>query len=497
MLDDPAAPAPVLEKAAQGYRTTVTTQAIRLLCKVVSVVVLARLVSPHDHGLFAMASSAFALIALFRDGGLSTAAVQARELNEVQRNTLFWVHFFLGGVLAAITLVIAPWTARFYAAPAVTSLLTWMSLGFVLIGTGGFMRAQLYRNMRFHDANRLETISAVAGTIGMVLVGAIAANAYAFVAFLLISEATATGLAWRCQSWRPTQFPAWRSLRPLLRTGRNLTLHQLAEALLLQLDTLAIGRWFGAYPLGLYNRASQLITLPGIYLVGPLGQIMLATLARLAPQSPEFKRHAWGSVTAIAHLILPLFAVCIALPAFSVQLVLGPEWLEAAPLIRILAIGGIGVMLTSLAYSITVALGHAHRLVVSTAIALPVTGLAIWIGSTHGVVGIASGVAIANLGLALPRVWWLLRELPGGGFQFLRALRGPCLTSTTLYLGISVTAAAISTEMDWVARASGALVGGLALLAGLGFFSGSLRQEWKSALQLLPSPLKLPPPPSP
>lgn len=130
---------------------------------------------------------------------------------------------FLGGVLAAITLVIAPWTARFYAAPAVTSLLTWMSLGFVLIGTGGFMRAQLYRNMRFHDANRLETISAVAGTIGMVLVGAIAANAYAFVAFLLISEATATGLAWRCQSWRPTQFPAWRSLRPLLRTGRNLT----------------------------------------------------------------------------------------------------------------------------------------------------------------------------------------------------------------------------------------------------------------------------------
>ena len=463
------------------------TQGVRLGCKVVSVVVIARLVSPTEHGLFAMASSIFALLALFRDGGLSTATIQAHDLDRIQLNALFWIHLSLGVSLAFITLLVAPCAASFFASPAVADLLTAMSCAFILIGVGGFMRSQLYRNLQFQDANRLETIAAVTGTLVMLGAAWSGAGAFAFVAFLLISEGAATVLAWRYQSWRPSGFPQWRSVKPLFRTGKNLTLHQLIEVLLLQLDTLALGRWFGAYPLGLYNRASQLITLPSLYLVAPLGQIMLATLSRLPPQSAEFKRHAWGTVTAIAHLILPLFAICLVLPEATVHIVFGQDWLSAVPVVQMLALGGVGVMITSLAFAITVAMGHAHRLVVSTSIALFTTAIAIWIGSRFGVIGVATGVAFASLLMAPTRVWWLLRELPGGVQDFFRALGGPAFAMGALLIGLGSTSSIVANaSWHWLGRFLIELSGGMLALALVGILSPRLRGEWSSTWQLLP-----------
>jgi O-antigen/teichoic acid export membrane protein len=107
----------VLDKATRGHRSVLLSQGLKLACKLVSVLLLARLVAPSEHGLFAMASSVILLLALFRDAGLGAAAVQARALDEVQLNTLFWCHLGLGCLLAAGTVALAPYAARFFMRP--------------------------------------------------------------------------------------------------------------------------------------------------------------------------------------------------------------------------------------------------------------------------------------------------------------------------------------------------------------------------------------------
>ena len=75
---EPDAHESVQTRAAHGHRSTLFTQGVRLLCKVASVLIVARLVAPSDHGLFAMAASFSLLLWMFRDMGLSTAAIQAK-----------------------------------------------------------------------------------------------------------------------------------------------------------------------------------------------------------------------------------------------------------------------------------------------------------------------------------------------------------------------------------------------------------------------------------
>ena len=128
----------LLAEAAHGHRSMLRSQAIKFGCKLTSVLLLARLVTPDDHGLFAMASSVVLLLTLFRDAGLGAAAVQAPTLSEIQLTALFWCHLGIGVILTLATLAAAPLAANFYANPTVSPLLSVMSCAFLLIGAGGF-----------------------------------------------------------------------------------------------------------------------------------------------------------------------------------------------------------------------------------------------------------------------------------------------------------------------------------------------------------------------
>jgi PST family polysaccharide transporter len=486
MLRDSAPPEPVLLQAARGYRATVVTQVVRMACKALSVLTLARLVSPEDHGLFAMAATLFGALTLFRDLGLGTAAVQAPALTDTQRTALFWAGGGLGVILCVAMLGASRAVAAFYAAPSLVPLLAVMSVAFVFIGAGGFMRAQLLRELQFDAANRIETWSVVVGTVVMIAIGALGGGAYAFAGFLVSSEAVATLLAWRAQRWRPAGPPRWSCLRSLLPTGGAVTVHQMLSYLLQQLDTIVIGRLFGSHPLGLYNRANQLLALPHLYVAAPLGQVLLASLSRIPVGSAEFSRHAWSTVNTVAHLVLPLFAVCLVLPAETVRVVLGPQWPEAAPLIQVLAAGGLAAAISALAYAVSVAAGAAGRLVGAALLALPFTVLAIALGARSGVLGIATGLAAVNIALALPRAWWLLRDIPGGLAGFCRALRGPFTAMVVAMPGLWGGRAFAGETADWRLRLGLGLAGAAAVLALAGACLPALRREWRQILDYLP-----------
>lgn len=477
----------VLEQAAHGHRSMLLSQALKLACKLLSVLVLSRLVSPGDHGLFAMASSVVLLLALFRDAGLGAAAVQARALDVVQMNTLFWCHLAIGVALAVVTLGSAPLAALFYTSPAVTPLLLTMSGAFLLIGAGGFVRSQLERASRFKEVSRNESAGAVIATISMIGAAAAGAGAYSFVVYLLVFEAVVTGLAWRALNWRPQAMLRLGSIRSLFRTGADLTGYQVIVHLAQQIDAIMVGRFFGAHALGLYNRSNQLLSLPQLNVAAPLNQVALVTLARLGSGSSDFIRHARDTATVVAHLVLPLFAVCAVMPDETVRMILGPQWPDAAPLLRMLAIAAAATTITSLGYAINVAAGQTRRLVLSAAVALPVTIAAVWLGAQRGPIGVAENIAAANGVLVLPRLWWTLRGLPEGLRGYLHALVGPFVVTAIFSVGL--WAGQLGAEgFHWAVRLGAAGLGGTIAVISLAAPWPRLRAEARMVAGYLPLP---------
>jgi PST family polysaccharide transporter len=483
----PSVPAPpaTLARAASGYRAALLSHAVRVLCKFAGVVVLARLVSPAGHGHFAMAAAAYFFLTLFRDLGTTTAAIQAPALDEGRMTALWRLNAALGLLLAAVAFAAAPAVAAGFAAPAVAPLLRAMSLGFVLAGLNAGPRTLLARELRFAELNRLETAGAVAGTAAMLAAAALGAGAQAFVAFLLVSETVMLAAAWRTCRWRPRAPADWAGLRGLLRTGLPLTGTQLLQFGQQQLDTVLLGRWFGASPLGHYNRAGQLLVQPATHLAAPFCQILLATLSRLGPAAPAFAAHLRATAGTIAHLTLPVAAVCFALPAEIVHLLLGPGWPDAAPLLVWLAVSAAASFLTATVHPVCVAAGHASRLVALAALALPVTLLGLWLGRDHGPAGLAAGLAAANLALLFPRLWAATRGTSVRLRDYAGAFAGPLAVAAGLVAGLRAGRAAAEAHSLGL-RLLAAAVGGALAVGLLVALSGRLRREARALRDHLP-----------
>lgn len=474
-------PDATLTLAGIAYRTTFWSQVVRVLCKAVGVVVLARLVSPADHGLFAMAASVTFLLVLLRDLGTSTAAIQAPALSEEQKTTLAWLNVGGGIVLALLSAALSPLAAAFFHEPAVAPLLVTLSASFLLTGLNAWPRTLLARELRYREVNLIETTAAVLGTVAMILAGELGAGAYSFAAFLLVSEASML-VAWRFCPWRAVAAARWSSAVGLVRTGWQITRANLLVAATQQVDAFLFGRWFGAAPLGLYNRAGQVLQQPMMHLATPFSQVLLATLSRLGPQSSEFSRHLRETANVIGYLTLPLAALAFAIPGEIVTVVLGSAWPDAAPLLRWLALGAAAIYLGAPAHQVAIAAGRAERLTHLTAASLAVLAAGLFLARPFGPVGLAAAVGLANVFLLVPKLWWTSVGTRVRLRDYADAFSGPLLFAGLLAAGAASARTLVETSPTLVRLAialAGAALAGLAGALTIPRLRTEVRAVWR------------------
>ncbi len=436
MVTDADAPESILARATQSQRSMLLSHLVRILCKVASVLVLARLVAPAEHGLYAMAGSLTLFLTLFRDFGLGTAAIQAPQLTEDDRTTLHRTHLLLGAALCAATVALIPAVVWFYDEPRLAPLLAVMSVHFLFLGFNAWPRVLLSRDLQFPTLNRLETSAVLLATVVMIAAGALGAGAYSFAAFLLTFEGSLVFLAWRACPWRPRGQVDLRRLRPLLRTGADLTGVQTISYLAAHIDTFAVGRWFGPRLLGLYTRPAQLLILPVQHIATPLGQVLAAALARTSLQSSEFRIQFLRTTNLILHLTFPFATCCIALPAETTRIILGADWLEASPFLRWFGVGGLFVALSATLQPLALALQRTRRLAGLALLSLVITACAVFMARNSGPIAIATAVALVQGFLLVPRMAWIVHASEIHLRDFAAAAAGPVLASSVFAAGL-------------------------------------------------------------
>ena len=91
------------EKTIRGGYSRIGAFAANFALRVGSMMILARLLNPKDFGLLGMVTAFTGVLSLFRDFGLSAAAIQLPNVTEAQTSTLFWVNLLVGAILTVLT----------------------------------------------------------------------------------------------------------------------------------------------------------------------------------------------------------------------------------------------------------------------------------------------------------------------------------------------------------------------------------------------------------
>lgn len=398
--------------AARGAAVVSVGQGVRLLLQTVSVVVLARLLDPTDYGLVAMGLVVVGVGEIFRDFGLSSAAVQTPKLTKVQRDNLFWLNSAIGVLLGVIVFAIAPLVAGFFGRQEVTQIVRAVSGVFLLNGFAAQYRASLMRSLRFGLLAVADTVSVLVA-LSVAVIAALGSWGYwALVLQVLVQAAVALLVVLFGSLWWPGRPRRENGMAPLLKFGWHIVGAQLLSFAGNNADTVLIGARLGATSLGLYNRAYQLLMRPLAQLLAPSSNVAIPVLSRLHDDDARLQRFILRGQTVLGYTAVVGLGVVAAASTPITRVALGPKWLDAAPLIALLAVAGGLQTLSYVGYWVYVSRGLTKQLRRYSLFSALLKVLCVVVGSRWGVLGVASGMAVAPA-IAWPAsIWWLSRFAP-------------------------------------------------------------------------------------
>src|SRR5215472_17423652 len=325
------------EKTIRGGVARLCAQGANFVLRLGSLMVLARLLGPKDFGLVGMVTAFTGVLTLFRDFGLSAAAIQKADVTEEQISTLFWINISVGVVLAILALAGAPAIAFFYREPRLFGVTAALALGFVFNAAGIQHSVLLQRQMRFTALAIINTVGLIVGT-AIAIGGAKAGYGYwALVAMTVTVPFVSSVGFWLATAWIPGMPQRRAGIRSMVRFGGTVTLNGLISYVASNSEKVLLGRFWGVDALGIYGRAYQLINIPTDNLNSAAGQVAFSALSRLQNDPIRLKTYFLKGYSLILAMTVPITVGCALFADDIIRVLLGPKWAAAAPIFRWLA----------------------------------------------------------------------------------------------------------------------------------------------------------------
>lgn len=370
------------QRTIRGGIARLSSQIANFVIRGGSLMILARLLGPKEFGLVGMVTAFTGVLNLLRDFGLSSAAVQRATITDEEISTLFWMNLLVGTILGLLTAAIAPFLAAFYHEPRLVSVTLALAAAFVFNAAGVQHSALLQRQMRFTTMALIQVISLILGT-AVAIAGAKAGYGYwALVALTVSVPLIGTIGAWLTAGWLPGLPRKGTGVGAMIRFGGTVSLNSLVAYFAYNTDKVLIGRFWGTSVLGIYGRAYQLVSIPTDNLNFAVGEVAFSALSRLQDDPGRLKSYFLKGYSLVLAMTIPLTIACVVFADDLVAVLLGPKWMDAVVIFRLLAptilifaiINPMGWLLLSLGLvrrSLNIALVFAPTLVAGYFLGLP------------------------------------------------------------------------------------------------------------------------------
>lgn len=413
---------------------------VRLALRVVSVAVLARLLTPHEYGIVAAALIAMDFAAMVYGMGLAPTLIQRKDVRPDHVATAFFCALFTAVLAAAGTWYAAPFAADAMQIPELTQILKVLAWLTPLGAFNVLCEALLARHMQFKSVALRPLFSF---TISTFLV-AIPMAWYGFGYWSLVAMQAADtvvgvltlGFAARKFLVRPGF--SRRAFNELWQLSLGFTLNQPFAYVARNADKFLIGRFLGADSLGLYTRAS-FITTTAASLFGDITRLsVFPAMAQVQEDNEKLRNALLKSLSVVAFLTLPTTALCVIFAGELVGLLLGTQWDAAVVPFAILS----GALYLRLAWrvcnAVFEALGRPNRITVIHFLRAAALVLCVSFAQRYGLAAIAAAV-VAVLALVLAIMFAIVARDVDLSFHRLAAAHLQPVVLSMAVLGVGAT----------------------------------------------------------
>ncbi|MBL7858477.1 MAG: lipopolysaccharide biosynthesis protein [Cyclobacteriaceae bacterium] len=326
------------KKAARGIFWVFIDRAGSQFIGFVITIFLARLLSPNEFGLVAMASVVIAITRIFIDGGLRDSLIQKQNCTQSDYSTIFLFNMVVSVFLLLVIFFIAPYVASFYGYAELTDIIRVLGVIPFIGGLGIVQETIIQKDLTFNILAKMRLPAfIISGIIGLAMAW------YGYGIWSLVIQAILeilffNILLWLNSKWRPVfEFDRklfkfhWRHGSRLLVISALGTIHR-------NIFSLIIGKFFSPSQLGFYSRAESFKTVTLNNTVGIIQTVSYPLLAKFQDNNEQLKSKYRLIQQSTILILLPIIAVLIVGAEPIIEFLLTKKWLPAAPILQVLMV---------------------------------------------------------------------------------------------------------------------------------------------------------------
>ncbi len=304
-------------------------------------ILIARLLSPKEIGLYSVSLAAIGVAQVLRDFGVGGYLIQEKNLTEAHIRSAFGISLLMGSVLFVLVFLASTWVGILYEEPQMVATLRISSLNFLVLPFCTVSLALLRREMQFQ---KVLYVTLTATTIGFAVTIALAYAGYGANSMALGAVVTnvVTGFcAWVARGTQKVMLPSLSEWRKVASFGTQRSASGIASTMSSDVSELVAGKLLGFAPVAMLSRAQGLMNLFQRDLMTAISSVAYPAFAKASRENKNLEVKHVAAVAAITVVGWPFFGFVALFGLEILRLLFGRQWDEAAAFVPWYCLAGV------------------------------------------------------------------------------------------------------------------------------------------------------------
>ena len=306
-----------------------------------SLVVIARLLSPADFGVFGMALVTFSIPEIFASGSLNDSIVQRQGLTKGHVNSVFMQSLGLALIFWVGISLLAPAIAAGFSHPELVPILRVFSIVLIIGAATSVPAALLQRDLRYKEITIVDIVGTVTAAILGIWLAIVLKNAWALVWMEISRRMVRLIMFTWMAKWRPSFKSSWSETHELTRFNSTNLTTKVVQAFGGAVPRVMIGGILGPAALGMFNMSGRLLEQAKSAFVTPFAAVALPVASQAQNDLPMLFRAIEGAMRLAALVAYPVFVGGCAIAPIAIPVVFGEQWVPAVPTIQVFLLMGL------------------------------------------------------------------------------------------------------------------------------------------------------------
>lgn len=310
-----------------------------IVLSLASNILLARLLTPTEIGLYSVSLAAIGIAQVLRDFGIGTYLIQEKNLTDKSIGTAFGLSLFLGITLFGLCYFFAPIAGDIYNKPTITIILQICSLNFLILPFCTISLALHRRDMAFQIILYINIISTALGFLLTIMLTYHGCGANSMAWGSVLTNFSTAVISWKLRKNFSFIKPCLTEWRRVLNFGAQRSIASIVSSSATDASDLVAGKILGFSAVALLSKAQGLPNLFQRDLMSAVNSVALPAFAKSLREGDDLEKNLIYSIGIITVVSWPFYVICSLFSLELIRLLFGSQWDASSPLVALFCLG--------------------------------------------------------------------------------------------------------------------------------------------------------------